>query len=152
MTSKQSLFLEVLMKSYLIWHYVFTPHGHYFTPQGQIVLQHEVYSILHLSPVKTRRQTNCQLKRHPRQKMTIQFQRHLELPSLQKNTKQKTVSSQTGEGTHEESGGGCSGCGFRGEQCSASCYHSGQNQSLNWRASPTPRINWGVLMDSEWIN
>lgn len=46
----------------------------------------------------------------------------------------------------------CSGCGFRGQQCSDSCYHSGQNQSLNWRASPSPRINWGVLMDSEWIN
>lgn len=39
-----------------------------------------------------------------------------------------------------------------GEQCSASCYRSGQNRSLNWRASPPPRINWGVLMDSEWIN
>lgn len=57
-------------------------------------------------------------------------------------------SSQTGE----ESGGGCSGCGFRGQRCSVSCYHSGQNRSLNWRASPAPRINWGVLMDSEWIN
>lgn len=55
-------------------------------------------------------------------------------------------------GRREESGGGCSGCGFRGQRCSASCYHSGQNRSLNRRASPAPRINWGVLMDSEWIN
>lgn len=49
-------------------------------------------------------------------------------------------------------GGGYSGCGFGGEQYSTSWYHSRQNQSLNWRASPSPRINWGVLMDSEWIN
>lgn len=97
------------------------------------------------------------LKRHQRcslrQKMNIVEKDlgHLH-PLLHKTDHLMQSLSQTGEGRHEESGGGCSGCGFRGEQCSASCYHSGQNRSLNWRASPTPRINWGVLMDSEWIN
>lgn len=61
-------------------------------------------------------------------------------------------SSQTGEGRYEESGGGWgfSGCGSTWG--AVQCLLLSQNQSLNWRASPSPRINWGVLMDSEWIN
>lgn len=64
----------------------------------------------------------------------------------QKPVPDQGSSSQTGEGAHEERGGRVR------EQYNTYCYHSGLNRSLNWKASPTPRINWGVLMDSEWIN
>lgn len=134
------------MKSYLICHYF--PHLMsmilYHAGLTKVKLIKNMACPLFFTSHKT--QTNHKLKRHwqrsLRQKMNLDERHfgHLLHRSLCVIPPFRQVKGDVR--SQEE---GAAEAAFRGEQCSDSCYHSGQNQSLNWRTSPFTQDQLGSI-------